>query len=154
MTKGYLICDDSTLDKLYSKKIELVTRDWSGKHKRVVLGINLITILWTDGERYLPVDYRIYNKSVDGLTKNDHFQDMLQKAVERGFIPEFIEFDTWYASISNLKFIRSIGWLWLTRLANNGHVNPDRTGISKSSLSRWSKRLEPCRTRNKPARPR
>ncbi len=26
-----------------------------------------------------------------------------------------------------------------------------RFGISKSSLSRWSKRLEPCLTRNKPA---
>ncbi len=26
-----------------------------------------------------------------------------------------------------------------------------RFGISKSSVSRWAKRLEPCRTRNKPA---
>jgi len=26
--KGFLICDDSTLDKFYSKKIELVTRHW------------------------------------------------------------------------------------------------------------------------------
>lgn len=51
VTKGFLICDDSTLDKFYSKKIELVTRHWSGKHKRVVSGINLITLLWTDGER-------------------------------------------------------------------------------------------------------
>jgi len=59
LTKGCLICDDSTLDKFYSHRIELVTRHWSGKHKRVVSGINLITLLWTDGERYLPVDYRI-----------------------------------------------------------------------------------------------
>ncbi len=27
----------------------------------------------------------------------------------------------------------------------------NRFGISKSSVSRWAKRLEPCRTRNKPA---
>jgi transposase len=26
-----------------------------------------------------------------------------------------------------------------------------RFGVSKSSVSRWAKRLEPCRTRNKPA---
>ena len=40
---GVLVLDDSTLDKPYAKKIELVTRHWSGKHKRVVRGINLIT---------------------------------------------------------------------------------------------------------------
>ena len=49
--KGCLIIDDSTLDKLYSRQIELVTRHWSGKHRRVVQGINLITLLWTDGDR-------------------------------------------------------------------------------------------------------
>ena len=127
LKRGYLLCDDSTLDKFYSRKIELVTRHWSGKHKRVVSGINLLTLLWTDGERYLPVDYRIYNKSVDSQTKNDHFRAMLQIAAERGFTPEFILFDTWYASLGNLKFIRSLSWLWLTRLESNRHINPDKT---------------------------
>jgi hypothetical protein len=59
VTKGFLTCDDSALDKFYSKKIEMVTRHWSGKNKRAVSGINLIALLWTDGGRYLPVDYRI-----------------------------------------------------------------------------------------------
>jgi putative transposase len=127
VTKGFLICDDSTLDKFYSKKIELVTRHQSGKHKRVVSGINLITLLWTDGERYLPVDYRIYNKSSDRLTKNDHFRSMLQKAAERGFTPECVLFDTWYASLANLKFIRSFNWIFLTGLECNRNINPDKT---------------------------
>jgi hypothetical protein len=127
LKKGCFICDDSTLDKFYSRKIELVTRHWSGKHKRAVSGINLITLLWTDGERYLPVDYRIYNKSADGLTKSDHFSDMLRTAAKRGFAPEFILFGTWYASLENLKFIRSINWLWLTRLECNRHINQNRT---------------------------
>ena len=34
LTQG--VADDSTLDKLYSRKIELVTRHCSGKHKLVV----------------------------------------------------------------------------------------------------------------------
>jgi hypothetical protein len=133
LSKGYLICDDSTLDKLYSRKIELVTRHWSGKHKRVVSGINLITLLWTDGERHIPVDYRIYNKGVDGLTKNDHFRAMLRTAVERGFRPEVVLFDSWYASLENLKFIRSLDWIWLTRLECDRQVNPDRQGNRRVS---------------------
>ena len=31
---GVLVLDDSTLDKPYAKKIDLVGRHWSGKHKR------------------------------------------------------------------------------------------------------------------------
>ena len=46
-TGGLLVLDDSTLDKPYSHKIELVTRHWSGKHHRVVNGINLLSLVWT-----------------------------------------------------------------------------------------------------------
>ena len=128
LTTGILIADDSTLDKLYSRKIELVTRHWSGKHKRVVLGINLVTLLWTDGERYIPVDYRIYHKEQDGLTKNDHFQAMLHIAYERGFRPECVCFDSWYASLKNLKLVTRLFGRWLTRLEADRLVNPDKTG--------------------------
>jgi hypothetical protein len=51
---GLLVLDDSPLDKLHARKIEMVTRHWSGKHKRVVWGINLITLVWTDGDRVVP----------------------------------------------------------------------------------------------------
>jgi hypothetical protein len=125
---GILVIDDSTLDKLYAQKMELVTRHWSGKHGRVVQGINLITLLWTEGDRHLPLDYRFYEKSVDEATKNDHFRAMLQTARERGFTPECVVFDSWYSSLDNFKLIRSYGWIWLTRLKRNRHVNPDNTG--------------------------
>jgi hypothetical protein len=127
LSKGVLIADDSTLDKWYSRQIELVTRHWSGKHKRVVSGINLLTLLWTDGERYIPVDYRIYNKKKDGLTKNDHFQAMMRVAHERGFRPECVCFDSWYASLKNLKLVTTLFGRWLTRLEPDRLVNPDNT---------------------------
>jgi len=128
LSRGALIGDDSTLDKFYSRKIELVTRHWSGKHKRVVMGINLVTLLWTDGERYIPIDYRIYNKAQDGLTKNDHFQQMLQIAYERGFRPECVCFDSWYASLKNLKLVSRLFGRWLTRLEADRLVDPDNSG--------------------------
>jgi hypothetical protein len=77
---GILVIDDSTLDKFYAQKMELVTRHWSGKHGRVVQGINLVTLLWTEGERHIPLDYRFYEKLVDGATKNNHFRSMLETA--------------------------------------------------------------------------
>lgn len=133
--KGMLVVDDTTLDKPYAQQMELVTRHWSGKHHRVVQGINLVTLLWTDGNALIPTDFRFYDKPHDGWTKNHHFQAMLQIAKERGFQPECVAFDSWYASLANLKTLCEYQWHWLTRLKRNRLVNPDRTGnVSLESL--------------------
>lgn len=122
--KGVLVIDDSTLDKKHSRHLDLVTRHWSGKHHEVVLGINLITLLWTDGDRKIPVDYRLFSKA-DGKTKHDHFWEMLLIAKGRGFSPRYVLFDGWYASLENLKQVRDHGWHWLTRLKGNRQVTPE-----------------------------
>lgn len=94
----------------------------------MVQGINLITPTSTEGDRHIPLDYRLYEKSVDGATKNDRFRAMLAAAKERRFAPECVVFDSWYSSLDNLKLIRSYEWSWLTRLKRNRHVNPDGKG--------------------------
>lgn len=91
-TSGVLVLDDTVLDKPYARKMDLVHHMWSGKHHRVVKGIDLLTLLWTDGDRHLPCDYRIYDKPNDQKTKNDHFGDLLQVARDRGFAPECVLF--------------------------------------------------------------
>ncbi len=126
--QGVLVFDDTTLDKPYASQIALVTRHWSGKHGRVVQGINLISMVWTDRECCLPCDFRLYDKAQDGLTKNDHFQHMVQQAAERGFQPELTVFDSWYSGLPNLKLLRSLGWHWLTQLKSNREVSLDRSG--------------------------
>ena len=127
-TGGVLVIDDSTLDKPYATSIELVTRHWSGKHHAVVRGINRVSLVWTDGDRHIPCDYRVYEKA-DGRTKNDHFADMLRVASARGLKPRCVGFDGWYSRLDNLKLIRAMGWPWLTRLKSNRLVNRDRQGV-------------------------
>ncbi len=129
-THGLLVIDDTTLDKPYAQKMSLVTRHWSGKHHAVVEGINLTTLLWTDGLSSLPCGCRLYEPAADGqtqVTKNDHFLAMLQTAKEREFHPRYVCFDGWYSSLANLKAVRGHGWHFLTRLKSNRQVNPDNT---------------------------
>ena len=72
---GYLCIDDTLLMKLYSKDIELVKWQWSGKDHAVRPGIGIVTVQWHELEGVsLPVDFRIYQKDKDDKTKNDHFK--------------------------------------------------------------------------------
>jgi len=139
---GVLVVDDSTLDKPYASQMALVTRHWSGKHKRVVQGINLISLVWTNQTCRLPCDYRLYDKAQDGLTKNDHFRHMLQTAEARGFAPELVVFDSWYSGLDNLKRVRQYTWQWLTQLKSNRQVSLDRSGnrpISEVLIPRYGR---------------
>lgn len=122
---GALVLDDMTLDKPYSKKIALVMNHWSGKHNGVVRGINLITLRWTDGEKLVSTDYRVYDKPFGGKTRNEHFRDLLLEARRRGIVPEYVIFDSWHSSLDNLKLIGEIGSHWFIRLKENRQVSTD-----------------------------
>ena len=61
---GTLSGDDTVIDKPYSDPslTELIGYFWSGKHHRVVKGIQLITLYYTDRSgQSVPVNYRIYD---------------------------------------------------------------------------------------------
>jgi len=61
---GILSVDDTVIDKPYSKAKNFesfVGHYWSGKHKRVILGINLITLYYKDTQGVsVPINFRIY----------------------------------------------------------------------------------------------
>ncbi len=86
----------------------------------------MITLLWSDGRALVPVGFRLYNTSVEGMTKHDHFTAMLKTASSRGFNLSYALFDSWYSSLENLKAIRGYGWHFLTKLRNNRLMNSDR----------------------------
>ena len=124
---GALVLDDSVLDKPFARHVGLVGRWWSGRHRRVVRGIDLLTLLWTDGTSRLPCDYRLADPGSRD-TRNDHFRALLAAAKARGLAPAWVLFDTWYSGLENLKAVRALGWRFLTRVRCNRRVNPDRTG--------------------------
>ena len=125
---GTASVDDSVVDKPYSNpsKTALLGYFWSGKHKRSVKGINLITLYYTDivGNSY-PVSYRIYDKSED-KTKNDYFLEMMREVQDWGLKPSWVTGDSWYASQENLKFLRNVEVGFLFGVAHNRLVSEEK----------------------------
>ena len=137
---GILSVDDSVLDKPYmdSRKADFVDYFWSGKHKRPVKGINLITLFYTDIHGIsVPVNYRLCDKSLD-KTKNDSFQEMLVEVLSWGLSPSWITGDSWYSSIGNMKFIRKRGFNFMFGIENNRTISIERCQyIQIQTLEDW-----------------
>ncbi len=131
---GYLVIDDTTLDKRYSRENELARSQYSGNEHGIINGINLVNLLWTNLEKCVPVDYRVYQKETDGKTKNDLFTELLKKALKRGFSPLYVLFDSWYSSIENLKFIRSQSLSFICNLKSNRIISYNRIQMAISDL--------------------
>lgn len=143
-TQGCLILDDTVLDKPYARQMALVRYQYSGTHHGVVRGIGLINLLWTDGQRLGPVDYRLYDPDGDGKTKLDHGRDMLSGAERRQFQPRYVLMDAWYTAVANLKAIDAKGWRWIGQLKANRKVSVTRgTYLSVADLD-WT--ATPVRT--------
>lgn len=121
---GYLIVDDTLLDKRYSRENELAKVQYSGDSHKLINGICLVNLIWANWERFIPVDYRVYRKENDDKTKNDHLRDMLKRARQRGFSPFYVLMDAWYSSIDNLKLVtRELGWHFICNLKSNRKVS-------------------------------
>jgi hypothetical protein len=124
--RGYLVFDDTLLDKPYSNKMNPVYWQWSGNHKAVMKGINKTTLLWTDGKARIPFDFRLYDKANDGKTKNVLAREMIFHARERGFEPELTMFDSWFSGKDNLKQLQEYNWKFLSEVKCNRTIDGRR----------------------------
>src|SRR5512147_169570 len=126
LTGSTLSVDDSILDKPYSHHMALVGYFGSGKHHRVVKGIKLITLYYTDvGGQHRPVNYRLYDKA-EGKTKNDYFQEMFADVLAWGLEPAVVTGDRWSSGLDNLKTVRNHSLGFLCALERNQLVSVDK----------------------------
>ncbi len=123
---AFLLVDDSVQDKRYSRFIELVKRQYSGAAHGLVRGIGIVNLVHSSGQLddFWPIDYRIYAPDADGKTKNDHFREMLLRALaDKALQAKTILFDSWYAAADNLKLIQRLNLIFFTTLKENRLVS-------------------------------
>lgn len=123
---GYVLFDDTVLDKNYSQAIELVRRQYSGNAKAVIKGIGVVTCVYVNPEtdQFWLIDYRIYDPDGDGKSKLDHVREMLTKVVFQKQLPfTTVLMDTWYATKDLMLFIESLQKLYYCPLKDNRQVD-------------------------------
>jgi hypothetical protein len=113
--EGYLIFDDTVLDKRYGEDIELTRRQYSVHEHRVIRGIGLVSCIYVNPVKKSSwvIDYRIYDPEGDGKTKINHLLEMLQGVVfSKGLSWRTVLMDSWYASQKVMEVIDKLGKIY------------------------------------------
>src|ERR671938_990821 len=115
---GYLILDDTVIEKPYARLLGEAAWVWSSKQRKVVFGVSVVLLIWTDGQHRVPLAFRVWHKG--GLSKYDLALELLSYARNRlKCKPQFVLFDSWYPSKKLLKRIRDYGWYFVCQLKKN-----------------------------------
>jgi len=119
---GYILFDDTVLDKSHSFAIEIVRKQWSGNEKKVIKGIGVVTCVYVnpDEGRFWVIDYRIFDPERDGRSKLDHLLDMWQSIIHVDKLPfRTVLMDSWYATMKVMKAIEKAEKIYYCPLKSN-----------------------------------
>ena len=124
-SKGYLIFDDTVLEKSFGPSIEVTRKQWSGNDKSVIRGIGVVSCVYVNHttERFWVIDYRIFDPDADGKTKLDHVREMLSSVAHRGVPFETVLMDTWYATKDLMLLIEGMAKKYYCPLKSNRQVD-------------------------------
>src|SRR5215831_4689583 len=115
---GYLIVDDTVVAKPAARLLGEAAWVWSNKDRKVLFGVSVVLLIWTDGQHRVPLAFRVWHKG--GVSKYDLALELLSYARNRlKCKPQFVLFDSWYPSKHLLKRIRDYGWYCVCQLKKN-----------------------------------
>ena len=115
---GYLILDDTVVEKPSARLLGEAAWVWSNKQNKVVFGVSVVLLVWTDGQVRIPVGYRVWHKG--GPSKVALALELLSYARNRlRCKPQFVLFDSWYPAKRLLKRLKDYGWYFVCQLKKN-----------------------------------
>lgn len=128
-----LVLDDSSYDRNRSKSVELLARcfDHASQKMRFYKGFRMLTLGWTDGATFIPVDFSLlsstksringistkvdkrscgYKRRLEALqTAPEQIPDMIQRAMNAGIDASYVLMDTWFTHQPLIKDIKEQG---------------------------------------------
>ena len=90
---------------------------WAATAGRVMRGMQVVLLIWTDGTRKVPVGMRLWR--CGARSKVELSAELLREAHARGLRPAYVVFDSWYAASMLLNLLEEVGWRYVARLKAN-----------------------------------
>lgn len=123
LAKGYLIVDETDVDKSFAKIIPCLSWIFSHRKNKHIFGLHIVAVAWTNGSMTIPLGWKIYQKS-SGKTKLDLAIEIISYCLFTLRIqPHAVLFDSFYASEKILKFLHNHKQSFFSQLPKNRLFN-------------------------------
>lgn len=122
---GFVLFDDTVVDKDFSRKIEMARTQYSGNAHGIVRGIGVVTCVYynPDVDQFYALDYRIFDPDRDGQSKLDHVWDMLDGLQLKQVAYGYVLMDSWYAVTELMVHIANLGKIYYCPVKRNRLVD-------------------------------
>jgi hypothetical protein len=141
--KAVLIIDDTPYYRNRSRKVEMLSWCYDHSENKYYKGFTMLNLGWTDGQTYMPVDFRLLASGNDkNLLEGSHVKDdkrtlatkrrtqartekpalalqMLKETKGTSAQTQHVLFDSWFASPSFMLSVRNLGYDVVARLKNH-----------------------------------
>lgn len=139
------VVDDSLFERTSCRKTELGSRVFDHTTMRYTKGYRLMTLGWTDGNTFLPVNGCLLASSKDSnlLGPQEHFDgrslaahrrmlaqmkgtdamlELIRAAQKAGHTADYVLFDSWFSNPTQLVAIRNMGLHSIAMIKKNSRI--------------------------------
>jgi len=147
---GYFLIDD-TINNKTGKHMENVGYHYDSKIGKSVLGHDIVTTHYVNGDTEYPVGVSLYVKKETCQQKNAEFKTKIQLAVEqiKAFkAPEgvriMVDFDCWFFCHQIVDAVKARVWDWVTQADSNRiiHYKGKKTNVTELAKSLGDERFK------------
>lgn len=131
LSDGFLIIDDTVVDKSFAKVIENLSWVFCSKKNKSVFGLNLVVLCWSNGTLTIPLAFKMW-KAGNRKTKIDLALELL--AYARNFLrlePKYVTFDCFYSAKKILQRLNKYHWIFYTQVKKNRKLNGKQLKFTK-----------------------
>ena len=120
------VVDDSLFERTSCKKTELGSRVFDHVSMKYRKGYRLMTLGWTDGNTFLPVNSSLLASSQ--MKGTDVMIELLKNAQSAGHHADYVLFDTWFSSPAQIIAVKDLGLDTIAMIKKSSRIYYDYEG--------------------------
>lgn len=138
LNQGYLIIDETDIDKSFAKKIKGLGWIFSHRKNKYIFGYHLVVVVWTNEKVTIPIALKLYKKG--GKTKLDLALELIIYCTcVLNIKPKAWLFDSLYSSEKILSFLNKRDLTFHTQIKKNRLLDHRQVKHYEKGRPYWTK---------------
>lgn len=138
LNNGYIIIDETDVDKSHAKKIKGLGWIYSHRKRKHIFGYHMVVAVWTNEKDTIPLGWKIYKKGGDE-TKLDLAMKLIKYSlVNLNIKPKAFLFDSFYSSEKILKYLINKNQKFVTQIHKNRNLNHKQVRTINMGRPYWT----------------